>query len=201
MLSFGMSESICVDISFYLLSADEIVITTGSALGYRNDLNDTKLIKIRYDGSIITTPTPCKLPDYPFTLYGAKGNFLLESNDNMICGGGNYWEGMTTNKCYQFNTDDIAWKEVSPLKIKRYRHAITSIDRSIVTCGGGTASRFHPSVIAYKALSSCEILENGKGQWTTMKPLPTRLTGHCMVAMDASTIAVLGGYGPSGVRI
>ena len=86
----------------------------------------------------------------------------------------------------------MSWNEVNPLKIARRWHAITSIGQSLVTCGGRTAS--------YQELSSCEILENGNGQWTTMKPLPTELGYHCMVEMDPSTIVSIGGIDGSGVR-
>ena len=188
-----MSDSTYIDISIILLSADEIVITTGY-IGNRNYLNDTELIKIDSNGNIIATPTNCKLPNYPLTLYGAKGTFLSESNANMICGGGNSHKKMATSKCHKFNADLMSWNEANPLKIGRRYHAITSIGQNLVTCGGLSASG------QYCCEISCEILENGNGQWTTMKPLPTALYGHCLVEMDPSTIVSLGGYDGSGVR-
>ena len=185
-----MSDSTCVYICIILLSADEIVITTG--WDGSNYLNDTELVKIGSNGNIIATPTKCKVPDYPLTLSGAKGIFKSELNSNIICGGGKYWESTATNKCHQFNSNSMSWNEVNPLKIARRNHAITSIGQSLVTCGGRTASG--------QVLSSCEIMENGNGQWTTMKPLPTKVAGHCMVEMDHSKIVSLGGYDGSGVR-
>ena len=184
-----MSDSTCVYICVILLLADEIVITTGYDGSY---LNDTELVKIGSNGNIIATPTSCKLPNYPLTLSGAKGIFSSESNSNIICGGGNFHKKTATNKCHQFNANSMSWNEVNPLKIARYYHAITSIGQSLVTCGGRTASN--------QVLSSCEILENGNGQWTTMKPLPIKLAEHCMVEKDPSTIVSLGGYDGSGVR-
>ena len=178
-----MSDSTCAYICIILFSADEIVITTGWDASY---LNDTELIKIGSNGNIIATPTKCKLPNYPLSLYGAKGIFLSESNSNIICGGGNYDKKTATNKCHQFNSNSMSWNEVNPLKIARYYHAITSIGQSLVTCGGWTASK--------QELSSCEIMINGNGQWTTMKPLPIKLAAHCMVEMDPSKIVSLGGY-------
>ena len=186
---FCFSESACVNYSYNFILADEIVITTGSDGTY---LNDTELIKIESNGNIIATPTNCKLPDYPMTLSDAKGTFLSQSNSYIICGGGKYWENMATNKCHQIDADSMSWNEVNPLKIGRMFHAITNIGQSLVTCGGWTASR--------QLLSSCGILENGNGQWTTMKHLPTKLAGHCMVEMDPSTIVSLGGNDGSGVR-
>ena len=134
------------------------------------------MIKIEPNGNIIATPTNCKLPDYPLTLYGAKGTFWPQSNANMICGGGRWLEKTATNKCHKFDTDSMSWNEVNPLKIGRMFHAITNIGQSLVTCGGWTAPR--------QFLSSCEILINGNGQWTAMKPLPTKLWGHYMVEMN-----------------
>ena len=86
----------------------------------------------------------------------------------------------------------MSWNEVNTLKIGRRYHAITSIGQSLVTCGGKTASD--------QGLSSCEILTNGNGQWTTVKPLLKALSSHCMVEMDPSTIVSLGGYKGSRVR-
>lgn len=86
----------------------------------------------------------------------------------------------------------MSWNEVNTLKIARYFHAITSIGPSLVTCGGLSASR--------QVLSSCEIMINGNGQWTAMKPLPIKLAAHCMVEMDPSKIILLGGHDGSWVR-
>jgi len=108
----------------------------------------------------------------------------------MICGGYDNDKNTATNKCHQFNANSMSWNEVNPLKIARYYHAITSIGQSLVTCGGWTAS--------YQGLSSCEILTNGNGQWTTMKPLPTTLSTQCLIEKDSSTIVSLGGYDESG---
>ena len=177
--------------SYNFILADEIVITTGY-VDNDNLLNNTELIKIDSNGNIIATSTKCKLLDYPLTLTDAKGTFLPELNSNVVCGGANYFKNTVTKKCHQFNTDSMEWNEFSPLKIARYFHAITSIGQSLVTCGGKTASD--------QGLSSCEILTNGNGQWTAIKPLPTKLAGHCMVAMDSSTMVSLGGYDGSGVR-
>ena len=190
-----MSDSTCVDLSIILLLADEIVVTTGARFfifGGARYLNNSESIKITTNGNIIATPTTCKLPDYPVALVDAKGTFLSESNSYIICGGGKHRGDMVTNKCHQFNTDSMSWNEFSPLKIGRRYHAITSIGQSLVTCGGETAFG--------QRSSSCEILENGNGQWTTMKPLPTKLSSHCLVEMDHSTIVSLGGYDGSGVR-
>merc|ERR1712136_541132 len=74
--------------------ADEIVITTGWD-GY-DYLKDTEFVKIDFNGNIIATPTSCKLPNYPLTLSGAKGIVLSESNVNMICGGGKYYDKTAT---------------------------------------------------------------------------------------------------------
>ena len=150
------------------------------------------------DGNLKTTLTTCKLPDYPMTLNSAKGMFLSESNATIICGGGNYQKKTATNKCYRFTTDSISWNEVSSLKIERYYHAIASVGTKIVTCGGWN----HLVDGAFpQELSSCEMLESVNGQWKLVKPLPTKLAGHCMVTMDASTIVVIGGRDSSGVRI
>jgi len=172
---------------------DEIVITTGYDGNYYNDI---ELIKMEHvsNGNIIATPTSCKLPDYPMKLALAKGTYSPQSNTNMICGGqGDDMAYNTTNKCHQFDTDSMSWNEVNPLKIGRQNHAITSIGKSLVTCGGHTVSAWS----RHTQLSSCEILANGNGQWTTMKPLPTALHGHCMVEMDPSTIVSLGGKEPT----
>ena len=155
-------------------------------------MKDTELITIGKDGNLKTTPTQCKLPDYPITLNSAKGTLLSKSNATIICGGGSFQKRTATNKCYQFTTDSISWNEVSSLKIARYYHAIATVGSNIVTCGGWTAYG--------QELSSCEMLASVNGQWTIMKPLPTKLAGHCMVAMDPSTIVVIGGRDRSGVR-
>ena len=184
-----MSYSTFFNISIILLLADEIVITTGYD---GSQLNDTELVRIGSNGNIIATPTSCKLPNYPLTLSGAKGIFSSESNSNIICGGGNFYERTATNKCHRFNANSMSWNEVNQLKIARRYHAITSIGQSLVTCGGWSASS--------QELSSCEIMINGNGQWTAMKPLPIKLAAHCMVEMDPSKIILLGGYDGSGVR-
>jgi len=168
---------------------DEIVITTGYDGNYYNDI---ELIKMEHvsNGNIIATPTSCKLPDYPMKLALAKGTYSPQSNTNMICGGqGDDMAYNTTNKCHQFDTDSMSWNEVNPLKIARQDHAITSIGQSLVTCGGTTVSDWS----RHTTLRSCEILANGNGQWTTMKPLHMNTESHCMVEMDPSTIISLGG--------
>ena len=179
--------------------ADEILITTGyvgkhSQTEQNNYLNNTELISVEKDRSIVTTPTNCKLPDYPLTLQGAKGIFLSESKTSMICGGGKYYRDTATNKCYRFQTSSLSWEEVSNLNIERRSHAITSIGETIVTCGG--REPYHTEI------ASCEMMKGHNGQWMMIQPLPIKLADHCMVTINPSTILVIGGdgYGGSGVR-
>ena len=83
----------------------------------------------------------------------------------MICGGG-YPD--TTNECQELSPEGMKWEERSPMKKKRFWHAMTNANNQTYVCGGRDKS--------YTKLKSCEKLI---GEWSFIKDLPTTLENHC----------------------
>ena len=148
-------------------------------------MNDTEVIEIQKDGHVGNKR--CTSLAYPAKVTGAAEAYLSESNTNIICGGYDERKDLKLKKCYKLNTASMLWDEVNSLNIGRSYHAMASIGQTVITCGGYTND-----LDGYQKTSSCEKLTNGK--WTMISPLPTeKVYNHCMLAIDNSTILLIGG--------
>ena len=126
---------------------------------------------------LLTGETTCqKFPSFPTKVYRAVGG-LSCSEDPIICGG----LYPPRRECYSFING--AWKPIGSLTQWRSDFSITKSpfkNTSLIATGGDSA----------------EIL-SANGVWTKMNlTLPERVTGHCMVQINDSSVMLSGG-GPS----
>jgi len=158
---------------FNFINADQFIAIIGGEDDQYSDLWNVEVVRISDEG--VVSPSTCQLPDLQVTRAAISGN--------LICGGSNPFR---TNKCQELSSEGMKWKEQSPLKKKRYWHAMTNANNKTYVCGGYDESNTR--------LKSCEMLN---GEWTFIKDLPTKLLGHCMIGTEDSIYSI-GGYG-SGV--
>ena len=136
------------------------------------------MITINEEG--ILTKSNCKLPDFPEDIDNTIGTFFPLESSEIICGGGY----PTTTKCYKWESSTFSWKSFPPMTRTRMWHGMTSTYDKIFVCGGH-------AILGEDFLSSCEMFD---GSWKPIKPLPLRLSSHCMISPSNETILSIGGY-------
>ena len=140
----------------------------------RSDFRNVEVVGISDEG--VVSPSTCQLPELQVTYAAISGN--------LICGGFN---PNGTNKCQELNPEALKWEERSPMKKKRFGHAMANANNLTYLCGGLDESRTW--------LKSCEKLD---GEWRFIKDLPTPLVRHCMIGTEDSYY-VIGGLDGSKV--
>ena len=151
-----------------------------------SDIKDVEVIKISYEG--VVSNSSCHLPQFGIRNYGML--FRVKNaaiSNNMICGG---WTYNPINQCQELNPGSLKWEERSPMKKKRYEHAMTTANNQTrYVCGGYDES--------ITELKSCEVKKMDE-DWSFIKDLPTPLTWHCMIGTEDSIYSI-GGYDGSRV--
>ena len=176
------------------MDAGQYIAIIGGKDAQFSNLRNVEVVMISDEG--VVSPSTCQLPYLQVALAAISGN--------LICGGNNHdrtnviqelnTESMqlgvnpdTTNECQELSPEAMKWKEQSPMKKKRYRHAMTNANNQTYVCGG-----FDESLTR---LNSCEKFH---GEWSYIKDLPTRLASHCLIGTEDS-IYLIGGWENQGV--
>ncbi len=135
-----------------------------------------------YEVINIKSPTTiCKnLPNFPSTIFGSIGG--LEHKDfPIICGG--QQDGTHSNRCYSLKNNE--WVSSSSMNsVRSYAAAVQLPDGKILVTGGYNGSLDH---------SSAEMLTE-EGWESNIPSLPVAIAQHCMVAVNSTTVMVLGGF-------
>ena len=152
------------------MNADPFIALIGGRDDQNSKVREVEVVRISDEG--VVSPSTCQLPELQVE-YAAASN-------NLICGGGYYPD--TTNECQELNSEAMKWKEASPMKKKRYGHAMTNANNQRYVCGGLDES--------YSRLRTCEKLDK---EWSFIKDIPRPLSGHCMIGTGDS-IYLIGGY-------
>ena len=150
------------------MNAGEYIALIGGKDDQRSELRNVEVVRITETGFV--SPSTCQLTDLQVTYATISGN--------LICGGRNPGK---TNECHELSPEGMKWEEQSPMKKKRYKHAMTNANNQTFVCGGLDESG--------QRLKSCE---NLNGEWSFIKDLPIPLSSHCMIGTDDS-IYVIGG--------
>ena len=138
--------------------------------GFSNYYLKVEVVQISDKG--VLSPSTCQLPYLQVTRAAISGN--------LICGGFNPFR---TNECQELSPEGMKWEERSPMKKKRYYHAMTNANNQRYVCGGRDES--------YKYLKSCEKLNE---EWSFIKDLPTPLADHCMIGTEEFIYVIGGSY-------
>ena len=159
---------------FNFFNAGQYIAIVGGGDEQNSYLRQVEVVKISDEGVI--SPSTCQLPDLQVGYAAISGN--------LICGG---IKLDATNECHELNPGSLKWKEGSPMKKKRYWHAMTNANNLRYVCGGKDEYR--------TSLKSCEKLN---GEWSFIKDLPKPLSSPCMIGTEDSIYSI-GGHGGSGV--
>jgi hypothetical protein len=142
--------------------------------GYHPDIDTCEVINL--GSSVMTCKKP---PNFPATIFGSIGGLDFK-NKPIICGG--IQNGDFSNRCYSLN-NNVWVSTVSMNSARRNAAAVQLQDGRILVTGGNNG--------AY--LKSAEMLtEQG---WDSKIPsLPVTIAVHCVVAVNSTTVMVIGGY-------
>jgi hypothetical protein len=127
-----------------------------------------------------SSETTCRnLPYLPSTLYAAIGGLGLQKNP-IICGG--WQDGVMSSRC--FTLQNSKWDfSFNMSSVRSSAAAVQLLDGKILVTGGwnGIAS-----------LNSAELLTE-QGWESNIPSLPVSIYGHCMAAVNSTTVMVIGG--------
>jgi hypothetical protein len=119
------------------------------------------------------------MPNFPAKVHGATGGLGFKGNP-IICGG--YQNSTFSKSCYCFENNK--WIPSQSMNSERYYAAAAQLqDGKLLVTGGYTGSDY---------LNSFEMLTQ-QGWEINIPSLPVTIYAHCMVAVNSTTVMVIGG--------
>ncbi len=131
--------------------------------------------------NLASSESTCKNPpNLPATVYFAIGGLGFKGNP-IICGG---WQnGVRSNKCYWLENNE--WVSSASMNSVRSSAAAAQLkDGKLLVSGGLDDSD--------SDLNSAEMLTE-EGWESNLPSLPVTIADHCMVALNSTTVMVIGG--------
>ena len=150
------------------LNAGQHIAIIGGKDTQGDYVREVEVVRISDDG--VVSPSTCQLPDLQVAYAAISGN--------LICGGEN---PDRTNECQELSPEGMKWKERSPMKKKRFVHAMTDANNLKYVCGGIDEHNVSGPYDLEGYLKSCEKLN---GEWSFIKDLPIPLCSHCMIGTE-----------------
>jgi hypothetical protein len=143
--------------------------------GYDPSTDTCEVINLASSASTCQNP-----PNFPAKVYLAIGVLGFKGNP-ILCGG--YQNDVRSNKCYSFENNK--WISSASMNSVRVEAAAAQLkDGKILVTGGYDAS--------FSSLNSAEILTE-EGWESNIPSLPVTIKAHCMVALNSTTVMVIGG--------
>jgi hypothetical protein len=130
-----------------------------------------------------SSATTCRNPpNFPATVYGSFGGLGLSKNP-MVCGGLQNGDYAFSNRCYILENNE--WVSSAGMtSIRAFAAAAQLRDGKLLVTGGYNSST---------DLNSAEVLTE-EGWESSIPPLPVTIFYHCMVAVNSTTVMVIGGF-------
>eukprot|EP00095_Tigriopus_kingsejongensis_P006397 maker-scaffold1351_size46012-snap-gene-0.12 protein:Tk06397 transcript:maker-scaffold1351_size46012-snap-gene-0.12-mRNA-1 annotation:"hypothetical protein" len=151
-----------------------VFITTG----YNDDgsLADTELLQL-------SPETVCeqKPADYPLYIRGTVGGLVQDKIT--VCGGGYFL--VYSGECFQFDPQSNQWTEFPALPEIRSGAAALNVPAGFWVTGGYEGGPLK---------ATTDIFDDASQSWMAGPEMPNRLYDHCMVQLNETHSAVIGGY-------
>ena len=148
--------------------------------GEENENQRIEIIKENGDTEVLPESS-----EYPLDTVGTAGASLPDKS-YVICGGGDYWLGVTS-ECYKLTNGQ--WELFGKLQTARWEHAASSIGHAIWFTGGRA-----DGYLISDTLPTTEIL-NSDGTVTWGPILPEIRYNHCQATYEDTTL-IIGGKHP-----
>ena len=147
--------------------------------------SDSKYGTVAYKTVEVTDLGPksnsvCQIANLPEPVYAHSATYT--KNGLLVCGGNTFHDQsyQITNKCHILMSNR-SWVPFNSFKQSRYYFSMTTLKEKVVTIGGLRAE----NSIEYLSLET-------ESKWET-KTLPFTVNYHCAVAINDSTIMIIGG--------
>ena len=182
----NLIEDLCFYINKMELSQSFIWFEQNSNNIHEIYLNNKKInsskIEYNYIGNYLNNPF---LFNEEFRVSNLSQNLLY------ITGGRIMRDNQILNNVYEYSLDKKSLVQKSSMNQKRINHGSIIIGNNLYVCGGIDEN--------FNNLSTCEILNLDKNEWTFISPMKEKLSKINLIEIDNKNFAVFGGIKENNV--